>query len=330
MARKLASIQKIIDIFPIENADQIERVTILGWQVVVRKGEFKVGDEVVFCEVDSLLPADQPWAKFMEPRNFRVKTIKLRQTLSQGLVFPRSILPQNFTKWQEDDDVTEILDIKKWEFKPHDGGAKMGKAQGNFPYLVPKTDEDRVQSYPKKLIALQGLPYYITTKMDGTSSTFLYMKGEFVACSRNFMKKDDEENIYWFVARKYNLMEKLKDTPFAIQGEIMAPKLQGNRLNLTEPDLFVFNIHDTEKQRPLSYWDYIQFCGDNKLNIAPVEEWGDSFNYDIPQLLEKAKGKYVGTENLREGIVVRSQDYVNEKFSRISFKVLNNDFLLNE
>lgn len=96
MERKLASIQVIGDIQPIEGADRIEVATVNAWKTVVKKGDFKVGDTVIFCEVDSILPFT-PWSEFLRNKDkpdkpIRLKTCKLRKTVSQGVVFPLTIL----------------------------------------------------------------------------------------------------------------------------------------------------------------------------------------------------------------------------------------------
>lgn len=111
--RKLASVQRIIDLRPIEKADAIEVAQVLGWECVVKKNEFKIGDMVVYIEVDSIVP-DRSEFEFLRDRKFRVRTIKLRGQVSQGLVLPMSVLPQ--TKiYAEDEDVTNTLGIKKYD-----------------------------------------------------------------------------------------------------------------------------------------------------------------------------------------------------------------------
>jgi RNA ligase (TIGR02306 family) len=89
--RKLASVQRIIDIQPIENADSIEVATILGWKVVVKRGEFEVGDLCIYCEIDSIMP-DKPEFEFLRDKKFRIKTIKLKGQISSGIAFPLTIL----------------------------------------------------------------------------------------------------------------------------------------------------------------------------------------------------------------------------------------------
>ena len=111
--RKLASIQKIVSLEPIKDADKIEKATVLGWELVVaKKDNFKVGDLVVYCEVDSILP-DKPEFEFLRERKFRIKTIKLRGQVSQGICFPLSILPK--AKYNEGEDVTEVFGARKYD-----------------------------------------------------------------------------------------------------------------------------------------------------------------------------------------------------------------------
>ena len=101
--RKLASIRRIADIQPIPGADAIEVCTIDGWKVVAQKAMgYKVGDLVVYFEIDSWIP--HKIAPFLTknaaiPKVFngvegeRLKTIKLKGTTSQGLILPLSALP---------------------------------------------------------------------------------------------------------------------------------------------------------------------------------------------------------------------------------------------
>jgi len=146
--RKLASIQKIIDIHPIEGADAIEVATINSWKVVVKKGEFNVGDLVVYLEVDSWVPtALAPFlTKGKEPREYdgikgeRLRTIKLRGQLSQGLILPLEYSPGLYIQGSEDDDVSELLGVVKYD--PPVNAQVAGIAHGNFPSMIPKTDED--------------------------------------------------------------------------------------------------------------------------------------------------------------------------------------------
>jgi len=339
MKRKLASVQRIKALSPIRGADKIESATILGWNVVVQKDLYKVGDKCIFCEIDALLPEEE-WAEFMRPRGFRVKSCKLRGALSQGLALPMDILPLGPYEYAIGEDVSKTLGITKYEPPPR-FGFNSGQAAGPFPSFVPKTDELRLQSVLPVLEELKGLPLYWTVKCDGTSSTFAKLDGEFYACSRNLRKKSGD-NVYWSMVEKYKLEEYIPDG-FAIQGEICGPGIQKNRLKLKEPDLFVFDVFDIKAGRYVGFDKFMSFC--SRLKTVPVEEvipsaenargaelTTDNIDLSLDAWLERAKGLYEGTDNRREGIVVRplTPTFSREVGGRLSFKVLNNDFLLKD
>ena len=337
--RKLASIQKIIGFEPIPDADRIVLAKVMGWSAVVKKDEFKVGDKCVYFEVDSFLPMEDKYAflasssyknnEFMG-QGYRIKSQRLRGCLSQGLIMPLSI-DSRLEDLEVETDVTELLGVRKWEIPEVQGGA--GVAVGDKPYGIPTTDEFRVQSYGKLREALVGKSYYITTKMDGTSMTVFYKDGDIGVCSRKDRLKDTEDNKYWKVAKQYNLPEKLEKLGknIAIQGEFCGHGIQKNRLRLMKPKYFVFDIVDLDTGLYLGLKDIEKFVDILGLDMVPVEEIGDNFNYSIEELLEKAKGKYESGLD-KEGIVVRPIDVeYNRKYQRrLSFKVLNNDFLLKE
>lgn len=335
--RTLASIQQIDKVLPAENSDNLELAIIGGWQCVIKKGEFKPGDLCVYFEIDSILPEDKDWAKFLESKKYRVKTIKLRGNLSQGLALPLSILPVDVTYvdgFSIGADMTNILGVKKWEpIIACEGGQNISKNR-YFPSVVPKTDETRIQSAMKCLEELHGHTYYISVKCDGTSATYVN-DGEngFSVCSRNNVREKDSNCIYWKMAEKYNIEDILTKYPtYAIQGEICGEGIQKNKLGLKEPDLFVFNVYDTERKELLTLGQMVAFCSEYGLKTVPILEAGNYFEYTLDELLAFAEGKYEGTDNEREGIVVRCcKEMWSEKLrGRLSFKVISNKFLLNE
>jgi RNA ligase (TIGR02306 family) len=166
--RKLASIQLIRSLEVIEGADAIEKASVLGWQLVVKKGEFQVGDLCVYCEIDSVMP-ERPEFEFLKPRGMRIKTIRLREQVSQGICFPLSILPDGIAL-EENTDCTDILRITKYE--PPIPACLSGVVKGKFPSFIPKTDETRVQVLQQLLSKYRGEKCYISEKLDGSSATF--------------------------------------------------------------------------------------------------------------------------------------------------------------
>ena len=340
--RQLASIQEIVEIKAIEGADAIELALIKGWQCVAKKGEFKKGDFCVYFEVDSYLPID-PRYEFLRKtsyRNnehmvegFRIKTMTMRGELSQGLALPLSIFPEIDPQTQSD--ITEILGVRKWELPEVLGS--MGIEIGNKPFGIPTTDETRLQSMPEFLEVFEGLPYYITTKMDGTSCTVYCMDGKVGVCGRNLEYKEDIiTSAMWAWVHRHGLKDRLlvQNENIAIQGEFCGAGIQKNRMKLMEPNLYVFDIiklYDGGGGKKLGLRELQHYCERLSLEIVPLEEIGDSFHYTLDEMLEKARGKYTSGLD-KEGIVVRTQEVEhNDAIShKMSFKVINNDFLKKE
>lgn len=326
MTRKLASIQRIIDIQPIPGADAIEVASVLGWKVVVKKGEFQPGDLAVYMEIDSV-PSDEPPYRFlwknteMRPNNFRIRTVKLRGQVSQGILFPHTVIgSEPFLAIHEGADVTERLGVTKYEAPLPAGSANV---EGQFFDGVPKTDEERVQSETgqRLLAALQGKPYYITVKCDGASMTVAMHDGEPKVASRNY-RLAPGDNTYWNAAMNSGVWHFVQAHPhLAVQGELVGPGIQGNRLNLSAPEIRVFTIYDRNIGHRLS-WTEME---ETYLPLVPLvvpPTYG--FNMTQDELLSLAEGKYDGTNNEREGIVIRSVD----PYDNISFKVISNRYLL--
>lgn len=330
MERKLVSIQTIDALAPIEGADAILQARVMGWTIVVKKDEFAVGDPCVFFEIDSVLPDGPEWSEFMRVRGFRVRTIKLRGVLSQGLALPLSILGGGDAPREVD--LRERLGVVKYEPVLPD----KSELAGPFPARVPKTDEIRLQSALGVLDELRGQEFYIATKYDGTSATYINdTEAGFIACSRNWALKPGG-NPVWRVARLLDLENRLPPD-FAIQGEVCGPEIQKNRLGLKAPALFVFNVYDVRGARYLGLDEMLAFCAERGLTTVPVErvvrgEEAAAWTHTLEGWLEAARGLYAGTGQRKEGIVVRP---LREQPSptldgRLSFKVINNDFLLKE
>ncbi len=339
--RKLASIQYVHHITPIEGADRIECVHVLGWQCVANKGLFQVGDSCVYMEVDSFLPICE---RFEFLRNssfkknellgegFRLKTQIFRGQISQGLIQPLSILPEG--DYQIGDDVTDILGIRKWEVEER--VTNSGTVIGDFPDGIPKTDELRVQSYPELIDEFKFVSgYYISTKMDGTSVTMYWKNGHFGICGRNYEYADDNKCAMWKYAHEHGIPEKVAESnlpDIAIQGEFCGAGIQKNRLKLKKPEWYVFTIIDLTTQQRYPLHRMQELCEKLQLKMVPIEEEKDSFDYDsVDVLLERAKGKYPSGMN-KEGIVIRPVEPVYSKIIEgpLSMKVLNNDYLLKE
>jgi len=340
MTRKLASIRTISELHPIEGADRIELAIIDGWQVVVKKGEFTEGDPCVYFEIDSWVPhAVAPFlSNGKETKSFnsvpgcRLRSIRLRKTLSQGLVLPISILPLSWTQTESDsNDVSTLLNVQLYE-RPLPAQLQ-GRAKGNFPPFLFKTDQERIQNIPKEIEGYnrRSEVFEVTEKLDGSSMTVYMKDGVLGVCSRNLdLQMDQEGNTFIDTARKYNLEEKLKPfadvgTNIALQGELVGPGIQGNQYGFTEHFYFIFDIFDINQQIYLSPENRQQLC--QQMDLPHVPFLGD-FEFEgenMFDLLDMAQGKSVLNGSTREGIVFKS--YSNPTHH---FKTINNDWLLNE
>lgn len=329
MERKLVSIQEVTSVGPIAGADQIEAAQVMGWTVVIKKGELVPGDRCVFFEIDSVLPEGPAWAEFLRPRGFRVRTVRLRGVLSQGLALPVSILEGDVPPVGTD--VRAQLGVTKFEPQITDTREILGA----FPSRVPKTDEIRLQSALGVLAEIEGRDFYVSTKLDGSSATYYRDEESLVACSRNWALQRGP-NAVWRAAERYQLEAHLPPH-FAIQGELCGPGVQKNRLGLSELELFIFSVYDARQAAFLGFHELLAFCAEHALPTVPIERVvsGDearSWAHSLEGWLEAARGLYPGTKNRKEGIVVRPLVESRSEVlgGRLSFKVINNEFLLKD
>lgn len=186
--RKLASIQKILNIRPIPGADMIEAVDVMGWTVVAQKGIHTVGDLVIYYEVDSWLSATDPrydsfkerFGNWGDKYGMRLKTIKLRKQISQGLIMSIKQFPE-IKNPKEGDDVTELLKIEQWESLSEaksNGGGAIGVHTKNskpFPSFIRKTDQERIQNYLHAMPTFLKDTFEVTVKLDGSSMTVFHL-----------------------------------------------------------------------------------------------------------------------------------------------------------
>lgn len=336
MERKLATVRIITDIKPIEGADMIELATVGGWNVVVAKNVgHKVGDMVVYCEIDSFLPIREEfeflrktsYKKMGDQEGFRLKTIRLRGQVSQGLILPIHVLPL-LEMVHEGQDVTEMLGIVKYE--PPIPAELAGKVKGQFPSFLRKTDEERVQNLVKEYEEYRYQSkhqFYITEKLDGSSATFYLNNGEFGVCSRNLELLETEGNTFWKVARETDLENKLRQygKNLSLQGELIGEGIQGNPYKIKGHTVKYFNVFDIDKQQRVGINEFLTIMDELSLDFVPYLEIPAMLPNTVEDMLKYAEGKSrLNSKTEREGVVVRSMD------NTISFKAISNNFLLNE
>ena len=338
--RKLASFQIVSSLTPIPGADKIELAKVLGWNVVVKKGDFKEGDVCIYFEIDSILP-DMEIFSFMKDRHMRVRTIRLRGQISQGLAMPPEAIGfQGFGPEDVDKDVTELLGVKKYE--PEIPACLAGIVKGNFPSFIPKTDETRVQVLQKVLDKYGAEECYVTEKVDGSSCTVYLRDGEFGVCSRNIDLVRDENNTFWKMAIAMNLEGVMRryGKNIALQGELIGEGVQGNKYGLSGHRLLFFNVFDIDKCEYLDLFDMLATFEDLEIGIherVPLLSSNYRPGNDIDFLVkESIASSRINHDIPREGIVIRPiverLDLLlsKERFNngRVSFKVINPEFLL--
>lgn len=383
--RKLASIQKIKSIVPIEGADRIELAHVLGWQCVAPKGQFNEGDLCVYFEIDSFLPV-RPEFEFLRSSSFksnpilgdgfRLKTMKFKGQISQGLIVPLSDVGiikvengDNFNNardyvyrregqpdveiidlvktdsfnnlFMEGIDVTDLLGVKEWEIPER--ASTGGTIKGNLPRTVHKTDETRIQSMPELLEEFKGIPYYITTKYDGSSHSIAVDEyGEFHVTGHNFEYKDDGTSSFYEFVKKRGYEDSMRKfmrdrniESITVQGEYCGDGIQKNRLRLKEPNWFVFTVDINGKRVGLDKMrEVCDACG---FNCVECQETGESLPDVYPttdDLIRRAEGipgrKTAYGDSQPEGIVIRPIEPVYSKTlgGNLSMKVINNKYLL--
>ena len=335
--RKMATIRKINKIVPIEGADSVELAQVDGWNVVVKKGEHQEGSLVVYCEIDSWIPnsiapfltaPDRFPKEYLGVKGERLRTKKIRGVISQGLILPLNTLPQNDLEWTDPVgvDVSELLGIVKYD--PPLPAQLAGQAKGNFPSLVPKTDQQRIQNID--LDEYYG-EYEVTEKLEGSSCTFyLDLEGNFEVCSRNLSLKETEDNAFWKAARMYNVEQKMKEANlfgYAIQGELVGEGIQGNIYNIKGIDFYVYDVYDVKRSMYVRSEDRQWFASTLDLKHVPV--FG---NYAITcactkdQLLDYAEGSSsLNPKQEREGCVLKNLSCTSK-----TFKVISNKYLLKQ
>lgn len=350
---KLASVQKITKLTPIEGADLIETATVLGWEIVVKKGEYQVGDLCTYIQIDTVVP-ELPEFEFLRERKFRVRTIKLRKQISQGLIVP---LPKG--NWQEGDDVTDLIGVKKYE-KPDNNPRlyekpRMPKSgyrkwiylfKYNFLYkifpglqrknrspfpkdLVPITDEERIQNMPHILQQYAGKLFIVSYKLDGSSITIIHSKvfgkSKFRICSRRFELHDKKNDWYKaFIETNFKdeilkLVTHFKTNDIIVQGEAIG-KFNGNHHNLEKEQIRLFNIYVGGKR--LNQQEFIRVCKANNIPHCPMYK-EVALNHTLPEVLKMSEIKDILNPSVEaEGLVWRCVE------DNLSFKAINNKYLL--
>lgn len=325
--RKLASIQTIKNLRPIPNADRIEVATINGWDLVVKKGDFKIGDPAIYFEIDSFLP-NEPEYEFVgslksnpitlnrenPDQGFRLKTIKLRKQMSQGLALKfdkvsekpsglnKETLIEKLKSLPIGSDVSELLGVTKWERQ--EAQTDLGNGIGEFPEIyTSKTNEERIQTMPKSYEVLIGKDAFINAKYDGTSSTIIYDPNidELIYATRNM--QISPINTIAAIAKEMDMLDKLLQfgrevgKVVVIQSELYGQKIQDNTLGIRGKRLATFNI-EVDGQR-LGLVDMLKLTKRLNLELPEIMEVRSTDQAKLDQIKELVKEINVGRKDER-------------------------------
>jgi RNA ligase (TIGR02306 family) len=258
--------------------------------------------------------------------------VKLRGQVSQGLLLPLSILPRSLgfefaTDKTVGEDVSHWLGIQKWEAPIP--AQLAGDIEGNFPSVIPKTDQERIQNLTEELKEWQrnsAFTWEVTEKLDGSSMTVFVHGDRAGVCSRNWSLKETAGNTLWSVARREGLIEKIRQTGrnLALQGELIGEGIQGNAYNVKGQDFRLFDIYDIDRGEYLGPLERRVFADTHSIKHVPVlatemviEEW-------VTGLLTMADGvSTLNPKTNREGLVFKCNT-----FGGPSFKTISNRWLI--
>lgn len=365
--RALCTVARVKSINPIEGADKIVVAQVNGWQCVISKEEnVREGDLALYYSIDSIPDLEDPNCALVKKRGGRIKTMKLRGIISQGLLAPLSWMESrgyDISELNEGDDVTEQMGVTKFvhedeadqyfhsdhsgkgsnedvshedennqyfrsDYNPYKSNKEVIRV--DFPDHTPKTKEHRLQDNPKFLDYIAERNIIITRKEDGSSATYSYNAGTFQVSGRNFnwLAATPVCKNYYLIAHKYNIEDKMKslNRNLSIQGELLGPKINANRLRLDEVQFRVYNIWDIDDTRYLHWCEVEDLCTQLELPTVPVVFRGPASELEltVPAFLRIAEEQKYAKNVLGEGIVVKTDDGTR----RLSFKVISNKYLL--
>ena len=335
---KLATIERILELQPIENADKIVLAKILGWDVIVKKDEFLVGDLCVYIPIDTLVDPSIKCFNFLanskKPTEFvRIKTTKFRGVWSQGLALPINCLPVHPNEeLVESTDVSIQLGVKKYEKENIIVSNGVTTKFVNFPdHYISKTDEDNLKTMYKTLNEFIGKQVYITQKMDGSSMTLIWdgIKEQFLICSRNLIVESG--SIMAQYVDNVRLKEKIINygNSLAIQGEFSGPKINGNKMGLKNYEFYVFTIKNLDTNNYYGYDDIITITNALSIKMVPIigiYDIDDTWTIEKFQLI--ANSQEYNKKVPGEGIVVRPiQPIFSHTLGKmLSVKIINQNY----
>lgn len=343
-----ASIQRIEKIVDIVGRDYIGLASVLGWDTIVNKSDFNVGDLCVWHEPDTIVDKTNPVYEFLEKYNYYVGSMRMYGVVTSGLAMPLSKFEDKLSGVEKvvGTDVTDHIGILHM-IKPTDKFTREDKLE-NWPVFLVKTDQANFRSEPGVLDELKAQDMLVyTQKMDGTSATYFYRSSSSPPtgmCSRNHLlsANDDQKptSDYSYINTKYNILKRLEKygKNIAIQGEICGPKINGNHVGLDERMFYIFDIWDIDEQAYVGFFEMCRiiaelngiFPDQEKLRHVPVikhEKMTATQTKDDIERIANQEKYFTGRSV--EGIVIKP---TNETVSallkgRLSVKILSTTYI---
>ena len=315
MSHFAVDVRVIESVRPHPNADRLELASVegLGYQMVVGKGEFNQGSKAIYIPLDAVLP-DALRDSLKLQRN-RIKTVKLRGEISQGLLVPLSAIPVGT-------DIAVALGISKHDPDEHvgmGGGSTMTLPAGLTMYDI--ENAERFQSDFQEILSGE---YVVTEKLEGTNFCAVLDEDEvFHVCSRRH-SLEESDSVWWHVAQKYNLRDTLSAiragmdgaTHLALYGEVIGPRIQQNYYNLPEVELRVFDLKVNHR-----WASWSSLCEIQRRHFDHIQL--------VPEAIFNEDRSILAPNKLREGVVVRRRDDSPFGACRL-LKLKSKEYLLNE
>lgn len=353
-----------LTIEPHPNADKIELARVGDYRAIVAKGQFKTGDLGVYIQEGSVVPE---WVlvkmnlvgKLAGKSHNRVKAIKLRGILSQGLVYPVETIAgipyieipmpgtDDFYKYAIiDEDVAAELGITKYEppIPVHMAGEVFNAHGYTLSY-----DIENIKKFPDVITA--GEDVIVTEKLHGTWTCFGYhpdveipivtskgLSGQGLAFKDSLNNID---NLYMRALRATTnvagktVLDRVReqvgsDTPVYLLGETYGKGVQDLHYGLSKPAFRAFDIYvgSPGHGRYLCGRDFLSICKYANVETVPVLYDGP-FNKELVAELTDGKDNITGS-HIREGVVIRPSlmDRYDNVLGRVILKSVSEYYLL--
>lgn len=341
------TIEEISELRSHSNADRLLIASLkgLGFQFIVAKDLWKVGDKCLYFPLDAILPEQLLIALKLEGKlaggkKNRVKTIKLRGEISQGLVGPLSLLeglePDHWTP----EEITKFLGVEKYEPEINLPRSLDGRLV-ELPPGVGIYDIENCERYPAALQSLLEQPVLITEKVEGSHFAVAVIDGKTWICQRRFALEpvpDKPEHFFWEVAKKEGLIEfantlaeEFKTQHLILRGEILGPNIQSNIYYLSERKVLFFDLQVDQRyvDAPV-FLDRFNRHGKQALLVPVLSNGPTLADWLAGQpIREASNGQSVLHKTMREGIVIRplKEQFSSDIGARLILKQISPEYL---